>query len=376
MRNGKVRLAIFRQLHNVDRCRETAKGFCSEEGLANGEDMRKLQVAMRDGFGRTIHYLRLSITDRCNFRCVYCMGDDVQFVPRSEVLALEEIVRLCRCFIRLGTDKIRITGGEPLVREGVVDLVRQLGDELAPGRLSELTMTTNGRRLADVAEALYGAGMRRINVSLDTLDAGLFRQITRRGELEPTLDGIAAARNAGLRVKLNAVVLKGVNEAGLDDLIAWAGRCGHDLTLIEAMPLGGLAGRHSDRFVPMSEVERRLGSRWTLIPNELSTAGPARYCTVAETGGTLGFISSLSHCFCGTCNRVRLTSTGTLALCLGQDAEVDLRRLLRSTNDDQVIERAILAAIKNKPHGHRFAAETALARAPAGRTARMSWTGG
>lgn len=329
---------------------------------------------MFDSFGRDITYLRLSVTDRCNLRCLYCMPDDVELLPRCEVLSLEELERLAGIFIRLGIRKLRLTGGEPLVRRGVESLVRALGRHVAAGRLEELTLTTNGTRLVEHAEALRAAGVRRINVSLDSLDPDRFRRITGRDDLPRALAGIAAAAAAGLEVKINTVVLKSENEDEIDDLIRWGGAHGHDITLIETMPLGRLAGCHRDWHVPSDEIHRRIAKRWTLQSSPHRTGGPARFFTVAETGRRLGFIAAVSHGFCSKCNRVRLTCTGTLTPCLGSDAGVELRPILRRADSDLPVEAAILAGVAAKPRGHGFAA----AGVPlfAGQRTRMCRTGG
>ncbi|SBW06277.1 Cyclic pyranopterin monophosphate synthase [uncultured Alphaproteobacteria bacterium] len=329
---------------------------------------------MFDSFGRDITYLRLSVTDRCNLRCLYCMPDDAELLPRCEVLSLEELERLAGIFIRLGIRKLRLTGGEPLVRRGVESLVRALGRHVAAGRLEELTLTTNGTRLVEHAEALRAAGVRRINVSLDSLDPDRFRRITGRDDLPRALAGIAAAAAAGLEVKINTVVLKGENEDEIDDLIRWGGAHGHDITLIETMPLGRLAGCHRDWHVPLDEIRRRIAARWTLQPSRHRTGGPARFFAVAETGRRLGFIAAVSHGFCSECNRVRLTCTGTLTPCLGSDAGVELRPILRRADSDLPVETAILAGVAAKPRGHGFAA----AGVPlfAGQRTRMCRTGG
>ena len=272
---------------------------------------------MIDPFGRRISYLRVSVTDRCDLRCVYCMTEDMEFLPRADVLTLEELDRLCATFIGLGVRKLRLTGGEPLVRRDVMHLVRSLGARLGHG-LEELTLTTNGTQLVRLAEPLYAAGVRRVNVSLDTLDPATFVQITRRGRIEQTLAGIRAAKAAGLAVKINAVALRGVNEDEFDDMLAWCGREGLDLTLIETMPMGDVADR-ADQYLPLSMVRARLRQHWTLAESPHRTGGPARYFDVAETGQRLGFITPMTHNFCESCNRVRLTCTGTLFMCLGQD---------------------------------------------------------
>lgn len=332
---------------------------------------------MIDPFGRAISYLRVSVTDRCDLRCVYCMAEDMRFLPKAEVLTLEELDRLCGAFIRLGVQKIRITGGEPLVRRDVATLFRRLGARLGdgPGQgLRELTVTTNGTQLAKHASALAEAGVRRVNVSLDTLDPAKFTVITRWGRIEKVLEGIAAAKAAGLHVKVNAVALRGVNEDELSDMLAWCGRHGHDLCLIETMPMGDIEGDRTDQYLPLSLVRARLRQRWTLTDTSYRTGGPARYFDVAETGTRLGFITPMTHNFCESCNRVRLTCTGTLYMCLGQDDAADLRRVLRSGADEAGLEAAIREAISRKPKGHDFVIDR-RSKAPA--VARhMSLTGG
>jgi len=329
---------------------------------------------MLDPFGRRISYLRVSVTDRCDLRCVYCMAEDMTFLPKAEVLTLEELDRLCGAFIALGVERIRLTGGEPLVRKGVLSLFRSLGARIGAGGLKELTVTTNGTQLADMAAPLFAAGVRRINVSLDTLDPAAFKAVTRWGELDRVLKGIFAARDAGLAVKINAVALKDVNEHEYDRMLEWCGTHGFDLTLIETMPMGDIGGDRTDQFLPLSLVERRLSERWTLTPSAHRTGGPARYVTVEETGRRLGFITPLSHNFCESCNRVRLTCTGTLYMCLGQEDAADLRRPLRDPQlDDAGLKAAIVAAIARKPKGHDFV----IARAARPAVARhMSMTGG
>ncbi len=313
---------------------------------------------MIDPFGRSITYLRVSVTDRCDLRCVYCMSEDMTFLPKPDVLTLEELDRLCAAFIRLGTDKIRITGGEPLVRREVMTLFRSLGARLgnhtANGGLRELTLTTNGSQLTRFAGDLAAAGVGRVNVSLDTLDPAVFASITRWGKLEKTLDGIFAAKAAGLAVKINAVALKGVNEHEFDRLLAWCGEHGFDLCLIETMPLGDIEGQRSDQYLPLSQVRARLRKNWRLEDTDYQTGGPARYFTVAETGGRIGFITPMTHNFCESCNRVRLTCTGTLYMCLGQDDAADFRPLLRGGASDDEIDAAIVSAIGRKPKGHDF----------------------
>ncbi|MBV8972080.1 MAG: GTP 3',8-cyclase MoaA [Sphingomonadaceae bacterium] len=325
-----------------------------------------------DPFGRRIDYLRVSVTDRCDFRCTYCMPEAMTFLPRSEVLSLEEIDRLASAFVARGTRKLRLTGGEPLVRRGVVDLVRSLSRHLGNG-LDELTMTTNGSQLARFAGDLAAAGVRRINVSLDTLGAATFARITRWGRLPQVLDGIAAAKAAGLHVKINMVALKGINDDAIDAMLRWTGAHGHDLVLIETMPLGTVDGERIDRYLPLSAVRRDLERRWTLAPLGDTTGGPARYVRVVETGQRLGFITPLTENFCDGCNRVRLTATGRLYLCLGQDDAVDFRDALRAGIDDAGLDALIDRALLAKPRGHDFV--IARKRAPA--VARhMSLTGG
>jgi cyclic pyranopterin phosphate synthase len=330
---------------------------------------------MIDPFGRRVSYLRVSVTDRCDLRCVYCMAEDMTFLPKSEVLTLEELDRLCGAFIGLGVEKIRLTGGEPLVRRNVMSLVESLGARLGAGGLRELTLTTNGTQLAKYAEGLARAGVRRINVSLDTLDAAAFKAATRWGELEKVLDGIFAAKAAGLHVKINAVALKGVNEHEFDRMLAWCGEHGFDLCLIETMPMGEISQDRTDQFLPLSLVRARLRERWTLRETDYRTGGPARYFDVAETGTRLGFITPMTHNFCESCNRVRLTCTGTLYMCLGQDDAADLRAPLRDpTLGEEGLREAILAAIARKPKGHDFVIDRRR-KAPA--VARhMSVTGG
>ena len=325
-----------------------------------------------DGFGRTVTYLRVSVTDRCDLRCVYCMAEHMTFLPKAEVLSLEELDRLATTFVGLGVRKLRLTGGEPLVRKGMLDLVRSLGRHLKSGALDELTLTTNGTRLTEFAGDLAAAGVRRINVSLDTLKPDLFRRLTRGGDVAKVLAGIAAAREAGLAVKINAVALKDDNAGEIPDLIRWAHGEGHDLTLIETMPLGEIEADRTDQYLSLAQVRRELESFWTLEDLPLSTGGPARYVRIAETGGRLGLITPLSHNFCEACNRVRLTCTGTLHSCLGQDDASDLRAVIRAGASDADLIEAIRNAVDAKPKGHDF---QITRRAPA--VARhMSTTGG
>ena len=329
---------------------------------------------MIDPFGRSVTYIRVSVTDRCDLRCVYCMSEDMEFLPKADVLSLEELERLCAAFLRLGVRKLRLTGGEPLVRRGVMDLIARLGEHVAAGRLDELTLTTNGTQLAGCAHGLKAAGMRRINVSLDSLDGETFRRITRFGDLNKVLEGIEAAKSAGLAIKINTVALKGVNEHEIDRLIAWCGEQGHDMTLIETMPLGDVDGYRIDQYVPLDELRNRLAKRWTLEPSTVSTGGPARYVRVAQTGRTLGFITPMTHNFCEGCNRVRVTCTGTLYMCLGQEDLVDLRAPLRRSEADDAIESAILDAIARKPKGHDFVIDRGSQRPALSR--HMNTTGG
>ncbi|HVZ09864.1 GTP 3',8-cyclase MoaA [Rhodopila sp.] len=308
---------------------------------------------MIDPFGRKITYLRVSVTDRCDLRCVYCMAEDMSFLPKRDLLTLEELERLCAAFIRLGTTKLRITGGEPLVRRDVMRLFGALGSRIGQG-LEELTVTTNGTQLARHAEALAASGVKRINVSLDTLDPARFTRMTRWGRIEQTLDGIFAAKAAGLAVKINAVAMKGVNEDEFDAMLAWCGEHGFDLCLIETMPMGDISGDRTDQYLPLSIVRARLRKTWTLQDTDYRTGGPARYFDVAETGRRIGFITPMTHNFCESCNRVRLTCTGTLYMCLGQEDSADFRTLLRAGATDAALEAAIQEAIARKPKGHDF----------------------
>ena len=328
---------------------------------------------MIDPFGRSIDYLRVSVTDRCDLRCVYCMAEDMTFLPKADVLSLEELETLCAAFIRQGVRKLRITGGEPLVRRGVMTLFERLGARLGHG-LEELTLTTNGTQLARHAVGLAKSGVRRVNVSMDTLDPERFARITRWGKLDRVLEGIAAAKSAGLHVKVNAVALRGENEDEIGDLLAWCGQQGHDLCLIETMPMGDIGGDRTDQYLPLSFVRARLRQRFTLTETDFNTGGPARYFDVAQTGARVGFITPMTHNFCESCNRVRLTCTGTLYMCLGQDDAADLRRVLREGPSDATLDTAILEAIGRKPKGHDFVIDR---RSSAPSVARhMSLTGG
>ena len=308
---------------------------------------------MIDPFGRSVSYLRVSVTDRCDFRCVYCMPEQMTFLPKSDVLSLEELDRLCSAFIRKGANKLRLTGGEPLVRRDVMKLIRSLGGQIGQG-LKELTLTTNGSQLAKFAPELVDCGVKRINVSVDTLDADKFRTITRWGDLSKVIAGLDAAQAAGLKIKINVVALRGVNEHEIPDLVAWAHGRGMDITLIETMPMGDIDTDRTEQYLPLSLVRANLATRFTMEASDERTGGPARYVRVKETGGSLGFITPLSHNFCESCNRVRLTCTGTLYMCLGQDDAADLRSVLRASPDDALLENAIDEAIGRKPKGHDF----------------------
>jgi GTP 3',8-cyclase len=326
-----------------------------------------------DTFGRRIGYLRLSVTDRCDLRCAYCMPERQEFLPRKDVLSLEELHQLALGFIARGVTKIRLTGGEPLVRRDMIELVRAIGRKLGDG-LDELTLTTNGTRLAEFADDLYAAGVRRINVSLDTLDRETFARLARRDSLPQVLEGIAAAKAAGLTVKINTVALKGVNEADIADLIAWAHGEGFGLTLIEVMPLGEVEEDRFDHYLPLTKVQSDLAARWTLSPSPHRTGGPARYFDITETGGRLGLITPLTNNFCEGCNRVRVTATGQLYPCLGGGERVDLRAALRSDQPEAALSEALDTAMRIKPERHHFAIDRpggapALAR-------HMSMTGG
>jgi cyclic pyranopterin phosphate synthase len=309
---------------------------------------------MIDPFGRKITYLRVSVTDRCDFRCTYCMAEDMTFLPKQELLTLEELDRLCSAFVARGVRRLRITGGEPLVRRNVMSLFRSLGRHLETGALDELTLTTNGSQLARFAADLRQAGVRRVNVSLDTLDETKFAAVTRWGRLGQVHDGIDAALSAGLKVKINTVALRGINEDEIGDMIAWAHRRGMDISLIETMPMGEIGSDRVSHYLPLSLVRANLARRFTLSDSTHVTGGPSRYVDVAETGGRLGFITPLTHNFCESCNRVRLTCTGTLFMCLGQEDSAELRPILRATQDETALAQAIDGAIARKPRGHDF----------------------
>ncbi len=309
---------------------------------------------MIDPFGREVSYLRVSVTDRCDFRCVYCMSENMTFLPKADVLSLEELDRLCSAFIRKGVRKMRITGGEPLVRRNIMSLFRNLSRHLESGDLKELTLTTNGSQLTKYAQELAGLGVKRINVSVDTLDRQKFKDITRWGDLDKVKEGLKAARDAGLAIKINTVALKDVNEGEFGDIIRWCGGEGYDLTLIETMPLGDIGGNRADQYLPLSQVREKLEQTFTLTDIDYKTGGPARYMEIRETGRKLGLITPLTHNFCEGCNRVRLTCTGTLYMCLGQDDAADLRAPLRASEADDLVETAIDEAIARKPKGHDF----------------------
>jgi cyclic pyranopterin phosphate synthase len=327
-----------------------------------------------DPFARAITYLRVSVTDRCDFRCVYCMAEDMTFLPKADILSLEELDRLCSAFIAKGVRKLRLTGGEPLVRRGIMTLVASLSRHLDSGALDELTLTTNGSQLGKYAVELAAHGVKRINVSLDTLDAAKFRAVTRWGDVDKVLDGIAAAQDAGLAVKINAVALKGVNEDEFASLVEWAHGKGMDITFIEVMPLGDVGEGRLDQYLPLSMVRARLAERFTLTDIDYRTGGPARYMRVAETGGRLGFITPLTHNFCESCNRVRVTCTGTLYMCLGQEDAADLRSALRASEGNDLLYGVIDEAISRKPKGHDFVIDRRHKRPALAR--HMSVTGG
>jgi cyclic pyranopterin phosphate synthase len=329
---------------------------------------------MIDPFGRHISYLRVSVTDRCDFRCVYCMAEHMTFLPKAELLTLEEMERLCGTFIDKGVERIRITGGEPLVRKNVIWLFERLGERIGKSGFKELTLTTNGSQLARYARDLHAAGVRRVNVSLDTRDAGKFRNITRWGDLAKVLAGIDAAQDAGLAVKINTVALKDVNQREIPSLMEWAHGRAMDFTLIETMPLGEIDGDRVEQYLPLSRVRAMLAEHYTLADIDYRTGGPARYARVEETGGRIGFITPLTHNFCESCNRVRLTCTGTLFMCLGQNDSADLRGPLRDRKDDAGLAAAIEEAIAHKPKGHDFIIDRRHKRPALAR--HMSLTGG
>jgi len=329
---------------------------------------------MIDPFGRAITYLRVSVTDRCDFRCNYCMAEDMTFLPKKEILSLEELDRLCSAFVRQGVRKLRMTGGEPLVRRDIMTLFRALSRHLESGALDELTLTTNGSQLSRFAHELAEIGVRRVNVSLDTLDPDKFQAITRWGKLDKVMAGLDAARDAGLKVKINAVALKGVNDDEVHRLVRWCGEEGYDLTFIEVMPMGDIGEQRIDQYWPLSMLRAELAKNWTLEEIDYRTGGPARYAQVKETGGRIGFITPMTHNFCESCNRVRLTCTGTLYMCLGQEDAADLRAPLRASDDDALLDAAIHEAISRKPKGHDFIIDRRRKQPAVSR--HMSVTGG
>ena len=335
--------------------------------------MQNQETTMIDPFGRMVEYLRVSVTDRCDFRCVYCMAEDMTFLPKKELLTLEELERLCTVFVDKGVRKLRLTGGEPLVRRGIMELIRNLGKLLDGGGLDELTLTTNGSQLARFSEELVDAGVRRVNVSLDTLDEAKFAEITRWGRLPQVFQGLEAAKKAGLEIKINAVALKDVNENEIESMMQWAHGEGFDFTLIETMPLGEIDEDRTDQYLPLSLVRQRLEEKYSLVDIPYKTGGPARYVKVKETDGRMGFITPMTHNFCESCNRVRLTCTGTLYMCLGQDDAADLRDPLRQSEGNELVARAIDEAISRKPKGHDFVIDRNSAPAV---SRHMSTTGG
>jgi len=351
-----------------------ADNVLTDRAAAPELDRARGRASLVDPFGRAISYLRVSVTDRCDFRCVYCMAEDMTFLPKADLLTLEELDRLCSAFIARGVRKLRLTGGEPLVRRGIMTLFSSLSRYLRSGRLDELTLTTNGSLLGKYAQEIRAHGVRRLNVSLDTLDADKFRAITRWGSLSQVLAGIDAAQEAGLKIKINAVALKGVNDDEFPRLIEWAHGRGMDLTLIEVMPLGEIGEGRLDQYLPLSLVRARLCERYQLNDIDDRTGGPARYVRVAETGGRLGFITPMTHNFCESCNRVRITCTGTLYMCLGQDDAADLRGPLRASESDALVHAAIDEAITRKPKGHDFVIDRRHRRPALSR--HMSVTGG
>ncbi|WP_245415947.1 MULTISPECIES: GTP 3',8-cyclase MoaA [Mesorhizobium] len=329
---------------------------------------------MIDPFGRDISYLRVSVTDRCDFRCTYCMAEDMAFLPKKDLLSLEELERVCNVFISKGVRKLRLTGGEPLVRKNIMHLVRQLSQHLQSGQLEELTLTTNGSQLVRFADELAECGVRRINVSLDTLDPEKFRTVTRWGDLSRVIAGIDAAQAAGIHVKINAVALRNFNDAEIPSLMRWAHGRGMDMTVIETMPMGEIEADRTDQYLPLSLLRAQLERHFTLSDIPYKTGGPARYVHVAETNGRLGFITPMTHNFCESCNRVRLTCTGTLYMCLGQEDAADLRAPLRASESDELLSAAIDEAIGRKPKGHDFVIDRRSKRPALAR--HMSVTGG
>ena len=330
---------------------------------------------MLDPFGRTISYLRVSVTDRCDFRCTYCMSENMTFLPKKDLLTVEELERLCTVFINLGVKKLRLTGGEPLVRKNIMNLIASLSRHLISGKLEELTLTTNGSQLSKYAQQLADHGVKRLNVSIDTLDREKFKTITRWGDLDQVLAGLSAAKSAGLNIKINTVALNGTNNDEFKDMLIWAGDNGYDMTIIEVMPMGDIGSEtRIDQYLPLKAVRNNLSNYFTLEDIDYKTGGPARYTRVRETGGRLGFITPLTHNFCESCNRVRVTCTGTLYMCLGQDDDADLKTPLRNSEGDEAVIRAIREAILRKPKGHDFIIDRNAAVEPV--TRHMSVTGG
>ncbi len=339
-----------------------------------GNGMNFGDTSMIDPFGRAISYLRVSVTDRCDFRCTYCMAEDMTFLPKRDLLSLEELDRLCTVFIEKGVKKLRLTGGEPLVRKNIMHLVRDLSRHIQSGALEELTLTTNGSQLQRFAAELAECGVRRINVSLDTLDPTKFKQITRWGDISKVMAGIDAAQAAGLKIKINAVALKGFNDHEIPGMLRWAHGRGMDMTVIETMPMGEIDEDRTDQYLPLSLLRAQLEREFTFADIPYKTGGPARYVEVAETGGRLGFITPMTHNFCESCNRVRLTCTGTLYMCLGQDDAADLRAALRASEGNELLSNAIDEAIGRKPKGHDFVIDRRTNRPSVSR--HMSVTGG
>lgn len=339
----------------------------------DGARKRTAKPALIDPYGRTVSYMRVSVTDRCDFRCVYCMSEHMTFLPKSELLSLEELEEVCRSFIEHGVRRLRLTGGEPLVRRGLMGMIENLSKYLETGELEELTLTTNGSQLSRFADDLYRFGVRRVNVSMDTLDPEKFATITRWGKLDKVLEGLDAADKAGLKVKINAVAVRDFNEHEIAPMMEWAHSRGYNMTLIETMPLGQIDGDRAEQFLPLSEVRAGLEKSYTLNSSPHKTGGPASYVDVKETGGRLGFITPLTHNFCESCNRVRLTSTGQLYMCLGQDDDSDLRKALRE-GGKEALDTAIVEAISRKPKGHDF--EISRQKSDPAVKRHMSTTGG
>lgn len=334
----------------------------------------EMTTQLIDPYGRSVDYIRLSVTDRCDFRCVYCMAEDMTFLPKADLLTLEELEQIVKCFMSLGTRKVRLTGGEPLVRRNIMHLISALGAEVKAGRLDEVTLTTNGSQLGKMAHELYEAGVRRLNISLDSRDKDTFKDITRWGDLDKVMAGLETAKQAGLSLKINMVALKGVNEDEFADMLRWCGDEGFDLTIIEVMPMGDIGSENRlDQYLPLTEVRRQLENHFTLTPSTHRTAGPARYFDVQETGGRLGLITPLTHNFCESCNRVRMTCTGELYMCLGQDDNANLAHALRS-GGEAALKEAIIEAIGRKPKGHDF--EISRRNSAPAVSRHMSVTGG